>query len=409
MLKLPDKDVSMLLEISDKTDYPALRSDSETEVVIVGGGICGLTCAYLLQKAGKKVAVVEKNRIGSGTSGKTTGKVTSQHNLFYADLQERKNKQIARHYGQANNNAIDEIEKIIKQEKIDCGWERMDHIVYTTDKEKVQQFKKEAKVAASLGLPASYETKTDLPFQTKAAVRFKNQAHFNAKSYVNGLAKAVIKNGGQIYENSPIRHFRDGDIASVATSDATITAQDIIVATNVPSFPLLARGAYCIYEYPTTSYLISTKVKIKIKNMYISPDQDNYSLLPISVKGGKENILLVGGLNHIRGPRSGDKRWQKLADYAQDHFKATEVTYKWSAWDYIAYDDIPLVGQMYPWSNHLYVATAFKKWGLAHSYVAATILRDLITDQSNPLIEIYNPNRFSAVASIPHTFAKMFQ
>jgi glycine/D-amino acid oxidase-like deaminating enzyme len=284
----------------------------------------------------------------------------------------------------------------------------MDHIVYTTDKDKVQQFKKEARVAASLGLPASYTAKTDLPFETKAAVKFQNQAHFNAKSYVDGLAKAIVKNGGQIYENSLARYFEDSDIVSVATVDATIAARDIIVATNVPTYPLLARGAYCIYEYPTTSYLVATKVKTMIKNMYISPDKDNYSLLPISVKGGKENILLVGSLNHLRGPRNGDKRWQKLADYAQKHFMATEVTYKWSAWDYIAYDDVPLVGKMYPWSNHLYVATAFKKWGLAHSFVAATILRDLITNQDSELAKMYNPNRLSAVKSIPHTIAKMF-
>lgn len=409
MLKLPDHDVSMLLEISDKTNYPVLKSDTAADVVIVGGGISGLTSAYLLQAAGKKVAVLEKNKIGSGTSGKTTGKVTSQHNLFYAELQERKGKHTARHYGQANNDAVDEIEKIIKREKIECGWERMDHVVYTTDKDKVSDFKQESKVAAGLGLPASYETKTDLPFNVKVAVRFKNQAHFNAKAYVNGLAKAIVKNGGRIFENSQVKHFKDGARPSVATDKATVSAEDIIVATNVPTFPLAARGAYCVYEYPTTSYLISTKVKTKIKNMYISPDSDNYSLLPISVKGGKENILLVGGLNHLRGPRSGDKRWQKLADYAEKHFKATEVTYKWSAWDYIAYDYIPMVGKMYPLSKHLYVATAFKKWGLAHSFVAGTILRDLITNQENPLIDIYNPNRLSIIKSIPNAFVKYFK
>jgi glycine/D-amino acid oxidase-like deaminating enzyme len=401
MLRLPKKDLSMLLQISDKTTYPQLKDDIEVDAVIVGGGICGLTCAYLLQQAGQKVALLEKGRIGTGTTGHTTGKVTSQHNLFYADLASRRGIQTARMYGQANNSAIDEVENIINKERIQCGWERADHIIYTTDSKKIQQFKQEAKVASKVGLPVTYETRTDLPFDITAAVRSKDQAHFNAKAYVNGLAAAIVKKDGQIFENSNVDSFHDHDPVVVGTSHGTVTAKNIIVATNVPTFPLLARAAYCVLEYPTTSYLITAKIKAKLGGMYISPDEDNFSLLPISVKKSSEDILLVGGRNHIRGLGRGEPRWRQLADYAEQHFQATEITYKWSAWDYIAYDNIPLVGKLYPWSKHLYVATAFKKWGLSNTMVAAQILRDTILGQPTEWAKTFNSMRTSPIASIP--------
>lgn len=403
MLKLPDKEQSLLLKNAAKK-YPKLKEDIEVDTIVVGGGIVGVSTTYFLAKAGQKVALIEKGLLGGGTSGKTTGKVTSQHNLFYAELAKNRGHKTARLYGEANQSALNGIEKIIKSNKISCGWERQDNYVYTTKTDQTSQFKAEAQVAAKLGLPATFQKTIPLPLKTTAAVRFKNQAHFNAYAYLQGLADVAAKSGAKIYENTQATSFNDGSPASVSTANARITAKDIVVATNVPAFPLLARGTYCILEYPTTSYLVAGEYGGDYGDMYISPDKDNYSVLPI--KAGDTKLLLVGGRGHIRGPRNGRKRWQQLADFGQQKLGLKSVDYIWSAWDYIAYDDVPLIGKLYPWSKHLYVATAFKKWGLAHSWVAASILRDQILGNHNPWAETYTPIRTSPVKSIPRVAAQ---
>ena len=192
MLKLPAKEFSNI----EKPTYPKLNNDIETDVVIVGGGITGLNTAYLLKKSGVGVVVLEKHNLSSGTTGGTTGKVTSQHGIKYADLHRRFGEQTARLYGQANQAAIGQIEQIIKREKIKCDWARADNYVYTTKPQSVAEFKQEAKIAAKLGLPASFVTKSDLPFKIAGAVKFANQAKFYAKDYVKGLAKAVDGQAG---------------------------------------------------------------------------------------------------------------------------------------------------------------------------------------------------------------------
>jgi glycine/D-amino acid oxidase-like deaminating enzyme len=407
MIELPKKEASLLKPEGFKPQYPKLESNIEVDAVIVGGGITGITCAYLLKKAGQKVAVLEKDAIGSGTTGHTTGKVTAQHNLMYAGMYNHLGAQKARLYGQANQTAVEEIAKLIKSENIDCGFERADNYVYTADPKRVSEFKNEAKIAERLGLPASFEKTSPLPFKITAAVKFANQGHFSAQKYIEALAKKIVGKGSYIFEQTRAMSFHDGQPCAVGTSKGQVTAKNIIVATNVPTLPLVARVAFCVLEYPQTSYLIAGSPRVKLSGgMYISPDKDHYSLLPVGK--GKDQILLVGGENHIRGHGIAKNHQQKLADYAELHFGMTQVKYRWQAWDYLAYDGIPLIGRLYPWSKNLYVVTAFKKWGLSHSMVAAMILRDRVLGQPNPWAKTFNSQRLSPILSIPKTIAGSF-
>lgn len=400
MLKLPDKEVSILKPQGFKPKYPRLTEDIEVDTVIVGGGIAGISTAYMLKQAGQKVAVLEKDSIGSGTTGHTTGKVTSQHGLTYADLANRLGKETARLYGQANQTAVEEIRQLIEKEKIDCGWQPADNYVYTADKTQLKKFKEEAKVAARLGLPASFETSSSLPFKIAAAVRFADQGHFSGQKYIESLAKKVNGGGSYIFEQTKADGFHDGKPCRVSAGDYEVIAQNIVVATNVPTLPLAARGAYCVLEYPQNSYLVAGKTKVKLDGMYISPDDDHYSILPLG------DTILIGGGNHIPGTKRAKPRQQELADYANHYFGVEKIDFRWHARDYIAYDCLPLVGRMYPWSKHMYVITAFRKWGLSNSAASAMILRDTILGQPNPWAKIYDPVRSSAIKSIPRVAFK---
>ncbi|HET9850564.1 MAG TPA: FAD-binding oxidoreductase [Candidatus Saccharimonadales bacterium] len=399
MLTLPDQENSLWLSAVDPVSYPQLKENLEIDIVIIGGGICGLSTAYLLKQAGKKVAVIEKDQIGAGTTGRTTGKVTSQHNLFYAELWQRINFATARAYGQANQAGLKLIEKIIKDEKIDCGWQSENNYVYTRRADKLRQLEKEARAASWLGLPASYETSVPLPFEVKGAVKFSGQAKMSAQKYILGLAKAVDGGGSYVFENTRARRIHDGRPCVVKTAHGKLISKDIVVATNVPTSPFLARFAYCALEYPTTSYIVAGKTKHRLAGMYISPDKGGYSILPVHEDG--QDFILIGGENHIPGLGRSRKRWRKLAGFAEQNLAFGSISYRWKARDYLAYDGLPLVGQVYPWSKHLYVGTAFKKWGLTNASASAIILRDLILGHKNPWALTFNSLRSRPITSIP--------
>lgn len=401
MVKLPDTEKSFWRESYTNSIYPALQDDLDVDVAIVGAGITGLTSGYLLKRSGLKVAVIEKDTVGGGTTGRTTGKVTSQHGITYQDLQKRLGRETARIYGEANQAAVSQVDEIVGKERIDCGWQRDDNFVYTTDPKQVAQLKQEAQVAADLGLPATFETSTALPFEIQGAVKFANQGKFNAQKYVLGLARAVNGNGSYVFEHSNVIGIRDGNPCRIRTKDAKLTAKDIIVATSVPTLPLMARGGYCILEYPTESFLIAGQPKIPLQGMYISPDKNHYSVFPLEEEG-KQIILIGGEGGNLPGFRiSKEARFNRLASYAERHFGVGTVTNYWSDRDYLAYDKLPLIGKAYPWSSHLYVGTAYRKWGLSNGTVAGIILRDLITGSDNAWAAYFTPNRLKPVTSIP--------
>lgn len=406
MESLPTTETSLWRETYTPSYFEVLKGDIAVDVAIVGAGISGLTTAYLLKKSGKTVAVIDKDTVGGGTTGRTTGKVTSQHNLFYEDLAHRLGLKKAQVYAEANQAAVELVRSIIKDEKIECSWKDDDNYVYTTDQKRVDQFKKEAQIAHKLGLPASFETTSPLPFGITAAVKFTGQGKLNAQEYVLGLARAVQGDGSYVLEHTASERIHDGKNPRILTPRGTITAKDIVVATSVPTLPLFARGGYCMYEYPTESYIVAGRLKEPFKGMYISPDKHHHSILPI--QDGHREMLLIGGGGNLAGFRINKrKKYERLAAYAEEWFNVSSISHIWSDRDYMGYDSLPLIGKLYPWSKHLYVTTAYGKWGLTNSGVAAMILRDTINGVTNPWAATFYPHRLQAVVSAPRAALKL--
>lgn len=407
-MALPREQSSYWLDSAPASHFPRLQTDISCDVVIIGGGIAGLTVAYKLKQAGLKVAVIEKNTIGSGTTAGTTGKVTTQHGLIYAELVKHFGRKLSQQYADYSQQAFNDINTLIAKEKINCNWRRADNFVYTANPHKAASLQAEAAAAASLGLPATYETSTSLPFEIVGAVKFADQAYFNAPAYVRALADLVDGNGSFVFEHSEAKRIHEGKPCSVKTrSGGTVTATSLIMATKVPAAPLVGRVTYAAREYPVTSYIVAGKYDGDMKGMYISPDKSHYSLLPIDTDEGR--LLLVGGESHIPGIKRPMPNHKKLAEYARQQFGMTDIGYRWKAMDYLAYDSLPLIGKLYPWSKQAYMIGGFKKWGLNLSMVAANILTDAIAGNDTRGIELFTPHRLTAPASIPKATIKYFQ
>jgi glycine/D-amino acid oxidase-like deaminating enzyme len=406
MATLPDKEVPYWITSVDAPPYAPLEGDLTVEAVVIGGGVAGLSAAYLLKQAGLSVAVLEKSRIGGGVSGHTTGKVTSQHNVYYTMLAKQFGTAKARAYAEANQTAIDRIEQIITSEGIDCDWQREDAYVFTEKPAEVAKLQEEARIAQSVGLPASFETSTPLPFAVRGAVRFTRQGKFHAGKYMQGLARAIHGDGSYVFEATEARGVHDGVPCRVATKRGTVTAHHVIVATNVP-FPLFTHIYYGVYEYPLKSYIVAAKINKPLAGMYITPGGPLRSILPIT--SGGQQWLLIGGESHFPGFGIAKNRHQRLADYAKERFTIDSIDYRWSTWDYMSNDSVPLIGKLHPWSRQVYVATGFMKWGLSTSMVSGMILCDMILGKKNPWFNTFNASRFSPVAALPKAAMKIIQ
>lgn len=162
----------------------------------------------------------------------------------------------------------------------------------------------------------------------------------------------------------------------------------------------MARFTYAAYEYPETSYIVATPQATLLKGMYISPDSNHYSLLPVHHNG--INYLLAGGESHIPGVGSAKKRQRQLIAYTNRWFTPVDKTVQsWGAMDYMAYDGLALIGKLYPRSERLFTISGLKKWGLAGSMVGAKGITSLLNNELSDVTRLFNPHRKSAPMAIP--------
>ena len=378
------------METTRDAGLPRLEADREVEVAVLGGGITGVLCALLLADDGVDVALVEANVLGGGVTGHTTAKLSSLHRLMYADLVSSAGEATARAHGAANQAGIATIERLAAEVGIDCDLRRRDHLTYALDDEQRERVRAEADAAQALGLPAAFQESAGLPFSTTGAVRFGEQAEFHPRKFVLGVARALGERGVEVFEHTPALSVSDGSPCRVRTPRGTLSARKVVVATH---HPFLDRGLYFARMHPERSYSIAVSLKAPApEGMYISADEPTRSLR--SHRVDDEELLIVGGEGHKVG-HGGDtrKHYAALEAFAREHFDVAAVAFRWSSQDNMPADGLPFVGRLWPLSRHLYVATGFRKWGLAQAAPAAELLRDLIAGRDNPLREVYDPQR----------------
>ena len=378
--------------------FRTLEQNIETDVCVIGGGIAGMSVAYYLAKEGKKVAVLEKDRICSKTSGGTTGKITSQHHLFYNYLIQSQNKDFAKKYLKANEEAIQNIEEIIQTEKIDCDFERKSAFVWTKNLDKLQMIKAEVDSLKSLGKNPKFTNEIEILGKIEGAIEFENQAQFHPVKYVNGLAKSILENGGEIFENTKVVEYqkRDKEFTVLAEAEGNtkqVKAKYVVVCTRYPIFNV--PGFYFLKMYQELEYGIAIKTDTKLKGMYVSVEVPTISFRDYEENG--ENYILVVGNGHKTGEKTEENGFEVLENFAKTYFPDKEIVYRWNAEDTIGLDKIPYIGEYSEVRENMYVATGFKKWGMTSSNVAANLITDKIMGRKSQYEEIFNSTRLEAI------------
>jgi glycine/D-amino acid oxidase-like deaminating enzyme/nitrite reductase/ring-hydroxylating ferredoxin subunit len=376
---------------------PRLDGPARGDVVVIGGGIVGLTTALLLQQAGRHVVLLEADRLARGVSGYTTAKVSSQHGLKYAQLTSKHGAEAARVYGQANEAALAWIAERVRNDGIDCDFRRQPSYAYVSSDSEREQVEDEARAAIAAGLPATLTDSTPLPYPVAAAVRFDDQAEFHPRKYLLALAARVTDAGAEVYERShAVEVDADGDGVAVKAPGGRVTADHAVVASH---YPFLDRSLSFARVHPQRSYAIACRISgAPPDGMHISGDSPTRSIRAIPL--GDEQLLLVGGEGHKTGA-GGDteERYRRLERFARQHWDVEAVAYRWSTQDNSTLDGMPYVGRLTPRSDRVLMATGFAKWGMTGGTAAAHALADVLAGRASAAADLFDPWRRTARAS----------
>ncbi|MFA9398134.1 MAG: FAD-dependent oxidoreductase [Clostridiaceae bacterium] len=398
---------SYWVKSTEETKYPAIQNDLDVDVVVIGGGIVGITSAYLLKKQGMKVAIIESSRIVQGATGFTTAKITSQHHLIYNKLVNSIGKDKAKQYAYANESSIGFIENIINELNIDCDFQRLPAYMYTRDEKYIEDIEKETKAASELGIDAKFVEKLPIDINIKGAVIFENQAQFHPRKYLLKIAKKIIGDGSYIFENSPVVEVKKGKIAQVVCKNGNkIKAPNVIIASHFPCYD--GMGLYLTRLSAQRSYVIATTINGIFPNaMFINAEEPGRSLRFQNYN--KSQLILVGGEGHkVAHGENFTKHYDYLENFAGSIFYVKDILYKWSTQDYKTIDDVPYVGEITSSSKNIYVATGFGKWGMTNGTAAARLLCDKIIGKDNSFQQVYNPSRTFTTTGYKNLFSESF-
>lgn len=382
-------------ERKNHKEYERLENNINVSVCVIGGGLTGLSTAYYLSK-NTSVAVIERDRICSHTSGNNTGKVTSQHGIFYKYLIDSQGKEYAKKYLEANEKAINNIEEIVNKEKIDCDFEREKAYVFTKKETELDKLKDEQKSVDKLNKGMSkFVKKTSLPMEIAGAVEFENQAKFHPVKYGYGLADCISKNAGRIFENSQVTDIKkENGKYAVYANKCKIVADYVVIATRYPFIKLT--GYYFLKMYQSTSYAIVVDTKKELfDGMYINYEVPNISFRTIN--DGDRKLLLAVGYDYKTGTDDLKDGYARLETIVRKMYPDAEVLYKWSAEDCITLDKIPYIGDFSTMMPNVYIATGFNKWGLTSSNVAANIIADEILGMKNEYVDVFRAKRVEPI------------
>ena len=374
--------------------YPALRSTHTTDVAIVGGGIVGLTAAYLLAAAGREVTLIEALSIGRGVTGLSSAKITSQHTLKYADLIRRHGVAKARLYADANRAGAGKVWELAQSLHIACDIEERDAYAFTLRPDRRDALEAEASAARSLGFPADVVARAPLPFQNAGALRFGGQAQFNPVRYLTGLARHVASAGGRLYQQTRVTKVikKSGDLPwTLVAGVHRLHARELVTATHLP---LGSPVQFDVRTRPRCHIAMAFRAVPEgmLDGMFIGTDAPAYSLRMAHDRKGPLLIVLApefptGWEKDVEG------RFARLESWVRTNVPAGAAEWRWVNEDYDTLGGLPFAGELAHGAQRMFVATGFSGWGISNGTASAMLIADQLLGRPNPWSSLYDPSR----------------
>jgi glycine/D-amino acid oxidase-like deaminating enzyme/nitrite reductase/ring-hydroxylating ferredoxin subunit len=380
---------------SSSPAFPALDHDEHTDVVVVGAGLTGLTAAYLLATAGKRVVVLDRGRCGEVDSGHTTAHLTMVTDTRLTELVDRLGHDHAQAVWDAGLAAIHHIEETVRARGIDCHFARVPGYLHAPigayGEGEVDRLQAEATLARELGFDVAFLDR--VPCVGRPGLRVDAQARFHPRRYLAGLAHAVAAAGGHIYEQSSVDAFV-GEPLGAKVNGFAITADDVVIATHNPLAGLSSLPVATVFQTKLalyTSYVVAGRVPAGIVPDALWWDTaDPYRYLRVEPGDGAD-LVILGGEDHKTG-QADDTRacYARLEDALRALVPQAAIEHRWSGQVIETPDGLPYIGRM---GEHHYAATGFAGNGMTFGVLGGMMCADAILGQRNPWADLFAPDR----------------
>ena len=375
--------------------FPKLDRDLTVDVVVIGGGIVGLTTAYLLAAGGQSVAVIERERCARIDTGHTTAHLTMVTDTRLHELSRAFGVTHAQAVWDAGLAAIAEIDTIVREHHIACDFDWLSGYLHApsgrADREQTESFQADAQMATEMGFDA--DVVADVPLVGGPGVRFDNQARFHPRKYLAGVAAAVLEHGGQIFDHSAAEEFRD-DPRGVKVNGHWVQAGDIVIATHNPLVGVAGLASATVFQTKLalyTTYAVAGRVtRGTVPDALFWDTADPYHYLRLE-PDQDDDLVIFGGEDHKTGQESHTNTcYERLEEKLKAMIRGVDLTHRWSGQVIETPDGLPYIGQM---ADHQYAATGFSGNGMTFGTLAAIMIVDAIAGRRNPWAELFAPGR----------------
>ena len=375
---------------------PSLDRDHHVDVAVVGAGLAGMTTAYLLARDGRSVAVLDDGLIGSGQTERTTAHLSNAIDDRYVEIERLHGSEGARLAAASHTAAVECIARIVRDEGIDCHFQRLDGFLFEPPDERTDLLERELAAARRAGLTGvEFVDRAPITgFDTGPALRFPDQGQFHPLEYLQGLARAIVAHGGTIWSRTHVTSVHDDDPVVLQTDTGhRVTAGAVVVATNSP---IIDRVAIHTKQAPYLSYVVAFAIaKSSGPPALLWDTGDPYHYVRVHPDTPTHDLLIVGGEDHKTGQEDDvERRYAALESWARERFPAAgELRYAWSGQVMETQDGLAFIGRNPLDSERVYVATGDSGMGMTHGTIAGMLLSDLIAGRDNPWERLYDPRR----------------
>ncbi len=367
---------------ADMPHFPYLEADTSCDVLIIGGGLCGLLCAYYLTSKGASVLLCEADRIANATTARSTAVITSAQDTLCTDIAKRFGESAAMAVMRERCAALDSCRTLAK--RLGCKCAERDYYLYTTDKP--SELVNEYEFLKKLGFESELLSKMPLNIPMNSALKFGGQLQLDPLDFSACIARGLnIREGTRITELTPY-----GALAKSKSGEYKIHARRVIVATHFP-LPKF-KGLFALKLYQVRSYVLALEGAPDIGATYEDIAEDGVYLRMY------DNYLLLGGGDHRTGKSGGGLG--SLMRYKNEHFPRAKVVTSWATQDTVSLDGLPYIGQLTKNDGRVFVATGFGGNGFIGSIMSATILSDLVLGRDNAAAKLFAPSRSMLTAQL---------